>query len=64
MANEGLLTNVGEEPVENELPDPPPEENKGIYAGGSTRTAMSVVVVDDGPTENEIPDPPPEENKG
>lgn len=45
---------------ENEIPDPPPEDNKGLRSRGSpvpVRMAMSV-------QQNEIPDPPPEDNKG
>lgn len=65
MANGKLLTNVGEELNENELPALPPEANKGIYNGGASRVAMRVIVDDSQSlTREEFPDPPPEENKG
>ncbi len=58
MGQNGLETNVGEEPIENEIPDPPPEDNNSAPPlTGSTRLAMSVQV-----DPNEIPDPPPEDN--
>jgi len=65
MANGNLLTNAGEEPNENELPAPPPEANKGLYNGESSRVAMRVIVDDsESLARDEFPDPPPEENKG
>lgn len=60
MAKTGLVPNKDKGPIENEIPDPPPEENN-LRSPSPTeppRTAMRFMDAQ----QNEIPDPPPEEN--
>jgi hypothetical protein len=61
MAQTRLVVNPDEGPIENEIPDPPPEENTLLRTEGSVRLAMKVLPDLDA-QQNEIPDPPPEEN--
>lgn len=62
MAQTKLVTNPDEGPIENEIPDPPPEENTFAPTTGPTRLAMGVLDYDPNAKTDEIPDPPPEEN--
>jgi hypothetical protein len=63
MAKTGLVPNTDEGPTENEIPDPPPEENNALPTSTTAPLTTAMRFVGE-PTvdENEIPDPPPEEN--
>ena len=62
MAKTGLVPNPDEGPIENEIPDPPPEENNLISTSPTEPYRAAQRVFDSGAQQNEIPDPPPAEN--
>jgi len=73
MAKAGRLLNTDEGPIENEIPDPPPEDDTKLTAstGGSVRLAMNFIqpttvegdiLVSPTMMKDEIPDPPPEDD--
>ncbi|XXF80361.1 hypothetical protein P2318_11585 [Myxococcaceae bacterium GXIMD 01537] len=59
MEEKRLAPKKAPNPVANEIPDPPPEENNltSPTTGGTAQTAMRARA-----GQQEIPDPPPEEN--
>ena len=61
MSKAGRLMNTDEGPIENELPDPPPEDDTKLTAETGSPTLLAMRIQ---PTmmKDELPDPPPEDD--